>query len=282
MSNVSVVAAVHNGLAYTRPFTDSLLRHAAAGAEIILIDNGTDDGTAGVLASLSGVRIIRNDSNLGLAAAWNQGVRAAGGSVVCICHNDVVLPAAWHARLVQELTTHPGAAVVCAEDEHLMGLATHLFGRELNALGARVDADAGGVDAMYPGGFDAFASAFQERHQRLRLVKTSSGCMALRRRLWEELGGFDESLGPVYFVDLDFFVRALLHAPSTRVYTWAGVFVHHYWHSTLYDRGGDAPLDSAWRRYARKWEGNADAVGALNLLQAHHLLQEYELVPKRR
>lgn len=70
---------------------------ATIGAELILIDNGSDLETAQALASLPTERgmVIRNESNLGFAAANNQGYAHATGDIIVFLNSDVAGDPAW-------------------------------------------------------------------------------------------------------------------------------------------------------------------------------------------
>ncbi len=57
--------------------------------EIIVIDNGSSDGTIEMLSNeFPHVNIIRNQNNIGVARARNQGIRAAGGDYILMLDSD--------------------------------------------------------------------------------------------------------------------------------------------------------------------------------------------------
>src|SRR5579883_3442320 len=92
---VDVVIPVFNQLAFTRQCLESLQRHTVLAVRVIVVDNGSTDGTAEYLRGCSHIKLIRNSENLGCAAAWNQGVKAAVAQWVVILNNDVVLTPGW-------------------------------------------------------------------------------------------------------------------------------------------------------------------------------------------
>ena len=75
-----------------RDLLATLLRNLAAQAcpftEIIVVDNGSEDDSVELAASV-GARVLRMGSNLGFAAAVNRGVEAADAEWVAILNNDV-------------------------------------------------------------------------------------------------------------------------------------------------------------------------------------------------
>src|SRR5262249_27250458 len=76
----SIIILCCNQLAHTRPCLESLLRHTRAPYELILVDNGSTDGTPGYLEEIrrrhgpARIEVIRNETNLGFPAGCNQGL----------------------------------------------------------------------------------------------------------------------------------------------------------------------------------------------------------------
>ncbi|UCF10649.1 MAG: glycosyltransferase family 2 protein [Candidatus Bipolaricaulota bacterium] len=86
--NVSVVVPAYNEASRIAAVLEPLLAcHAVT--EIIVVDDGSDDGTAAV-ASTYPVRVVRLDENRGKAAALDEGVRAASHDVLCFLDADLV------------------------------------------------------------------------------------------------------------------------------------------------------------------------------------------------
>lgn len=92
MPKISVVTPFLNGIDLLPDFEAATL-----GAELILIDNGSDEETAQALASLPPERgmVIRNEINLGFAAANNQGYARASGDIIVFLNSDVAGDPAW-------------------------------------------------------------------------------------------------------------------------------------------------------------------------------------------
>ena len=101
----SIIIPCWNQLDFTRLCLTALARHTRPPWELIVIDNGSTDGTA---AYLSGVRdvapmpvtVISNSKNLGFPAAINQGLRAARGEYFVLLNNDAVVTDGWLSQLV--------------------------------------------------------------------------------------------------------------------------------------------------------------------------------------
>ena len=92
---VSVVLNCYNHEAYVGEAIASVLAQTFADFELIIIDNGSSDGTRAVIHSFSDPRIhlMLNDANESLSRRLNQGMAAAQGDYVCILYSDdVMLP----------------------------------------------------------------------------------------------------------------------------------------------------------------------------------------------
>jgi GT2 family glycosyltransferase len=79
--------------------------------EVIVIDNGSHDGTAESLDGRVGVTLIRNPRNRGVAAGRNQGLRAARGDFVALLDVDAEPAPAALTTLVAHLRRAPGVAL---------------------------------------------------------------------------------------------------------------------------------------------------------------------------
>ena len=101
----SIIVPCWNQLEFTRHCINSLVRYTRPPWELILVDNGSTDGTrdycAGVQdASSVPVTVIANATNLGFPAAINQGLELAHGEYLVLLNNDVVVTDAWLDQLV--------------------------------------------------------------------------------------------------------------------------------------------------------------------------------------
>lgn len=89
---VSVVIPVFNGETFLREAVESVLAQKYSPVEIIIVDDGSTDGTEAVARSLSeAVRYLRQ-SNQGPAAARNRGIELAQGSLIAFADADDLWP----------------------------------------------------------------------------------------------------------------------------------------------------------------------------------------------
>ena len=80
--------------------------------EVIVVDNGSVDGSAEALSANPDITLIRNERNVGYAAAVNQAYRGSSGEFVLLLNSDVVLTSDALNFLAQFLVDHPAAAGV--------------------------------------------------------------------------------------------------------------------------------------------------------------------------
>jgi GT2 family glycosyltransferase len=110
---VSILIVNWNTLDLVVQCLDSLPRGAEdVTYEVIVVDNGSIDGSGDVLDQRGDIRLIRNTDNLGYAAAVNQAYRSAKGGFVLLLNSDVDLMPGALSTLAQFLNGHPSAAGV--------------------------------------------------------------------------------------------------------------------------------------------------------------------------
>jgi glycosyltransferase involved in cell wall biosynthesis len=94
-SSVTVLMAVYNGERFLRRALDSLLAQTWQQFEVIVIDDGSTDATATILAEVRDARfsLYRNPQNIGLTRSLNRGLRLARGDYLArMDADDVALP----------------------------------------------------------------------------------------------------------------------------------------------------------------------------------------------
>jgi GT2 family glycosyltransferase len=108
---VSVVIPNWNGRRWLPGCLGSLAAQTRPADEVIVVDNGSHDGSAAWLAETHPeVRVLAQGRNTGFAFAANRGIEAAGGELVALINTDVVLPPDWLARMIAALGPRSDAA----------------------------------------------------------------------------------------------------------------------------------------------------------------------------
>lgn len=113
---VSVIVAVHNGERYLRAALESVVRQSVSDLELVVVDDGSADGTPAVLAQVEDarLRVLRNDTRLGLATSLNRGLDDARGQYVARMDADDVAFSDWLDRSLRLLESRPGVGFVGA------------------------------------------------------------------------------------------------------------------------------------------------------------------------
>ncbi len=134
---VSVVIPAYNCAAYIREAVDSALGQSRVPDEIIVVDDGSTDGTHRVLAEYEApVRVIRQ-VNAGESAARNTGLRAARGDLIAFLDGDDTFTTGSIARRIEIFEASPEVGVVYG-DMYVMNAAGEPLGRHRDYMpGAR-------------------------------------------------------------------------------------------------------------------------------------------------
>jgi GT2 family glycosyltransferase len=209
---VTVVVVNWNGRAYLEKCLSSLRAQTYPAREIVLVDNGSTDGSIDfVRERFPGVQIMPLPHNVGFAAGNNCAIREARGAYIALLNNDAYAEPEWLARMVEAAEQHPAAGLVAckllyAHDPQIINAA----GLALDWAGFCWEWRGGAVD-------DPQESAIEE-------CFGPSGAAALyRRAMLDEIGSFDEDFF-AYAEDADLNWRALragwhcLYVPQARVY----------------------------------------------------------------
>lgn len=108
---LSLVVLAWNNLELTRRCVDSLRNHTEASHELILVDNGSTDGTPEFARQAADTAVL-NEENLGFAAGMNAGLAKASGKHVAFINNDTSFPRSWDSYIVEALESNPNAGIV--------------------------------------------------------------------------------------------------------------------------------------------------------------------------
>ena len=215
LPSVSLVVLNWNGKAFLSDCLESLLKldYPPEKLEIILADNGSEDGSAEyVREEFPGVKLVALDRNHGFAEGNNLAAEQARGDWVGFLNNDMHVPADWLRQLVAPLEARPG--VVC------------LASKILNWDGSAVDFVGGGVN-FQGHGFQPDHGLPRSDHDVARpLLFACGGAMLVRADCYRELGGFDPDYF-AFFEDVDLGWRLNLLGYDVW-YTPAAVAYHHH------------------------------------------------------
>ena len=233
----SIVIVTYDQLEYTRQCLDGLKRLTDENYELIVVDNGSSDGTVNYLRGVSGVKLIVNGTNRGFPAAANQGIAAASGSQILLLNNDVVVTTGWLFRMLRALYSDPAIGLVGPCSNFVSGPQQ--------------------VETRYEGlaDLDGFAWDWGGAHEgvRVQVNRLVGFCMLIRRAVVESVGVLDEQFGVGCFEDDDYCLRAI--QAGYRAVIAGDAFVHHFGGRTFVGSGADfGPImRENERRFRAKW-----------------------------
>ena len=210
---ISVIVVNWNRKELLRACLQSLRAQAGAEFEIIVVDNGSVDGSAEMAETEFACRVIRNQENRGFCAANNQGFAAARGGFIALINNDAEACEGWLAALERACSSAADVGMAASkvlvwEDPGRIDKAGHLIFPD----GQNRGRGAGEPDR---GQFD-----------REEDVLWPDGCAAMyRKAMLDEIGGFDEDFF-AYGDDAELGLRARI-AGWRCIYTPEAVVRHH-------------------------------------------------------
>lgn len=188
MPRVSFIVPLYNCLPLAQAMLASLQATLPAGLshEIILIDDGSTDGTREWLQNLTSthpsLRVLLNERNLGYARTNHRGATVAAGEILALLNDDLVLLPGWLEPMLR------------AHDR--LGDRAGLIGN------VQLDAKTGAIDhaglVVNITGKPVHARELPPAWLRLgrslwRVPAVTGACLLVKRALWQQLGGFDEA-----------------------------------------------------------------------------------------
>ena len=215
----SIVIPVFNKAALTRVCLQALaetLPREEMG-EVIVVDNGSSDDTARVLADFPWVKTIVNERNLGFAVANNQGAAVASGRFLVLLNNDTKALPGWLEAMLAQLESDDVGAVG----------ARLLFGDGLiQHAGVIFNEALIGANTIAPTHFGFLGPSEEPTVMKRRDVQAVTGaCLATPRELYVRLGGLDEGFWNGY-EDVDYCLK-IRHAGLRIVYEPQAVLFHY-------------------------------------------------------
>ena len=186
-NKVSIITLTYNKLEEaTKPFLKSLYESFSGGGqmfELIIIDNGSTDGTAEFLkifeTQKDNVKVIYNTENLGYSKGCNQGAEIAQNEYIAFLNNDILLTKGWVDGIFEVFEKEADSGLVSASQIENFEYKEWMYPKVMKRM-------------------------LKKRSCDYKIsIKPHFSCVITKKNIFKKIGGFDENFTPAYFEDDD-------------------------------------------------------------------------------
>jgi len=239
MNPAGIVVVTYNSEDVIGECLDAAL---ASGAEVVVVDNASEDRTLEEVRRRPGARLIANPWNRGFAAAVNQGIEALDHPQVLLLNPDAVLLGGLEAlaRACGERTAVAGGKLVDQKGRVQAGFVVRRLPTPASLVFELL-----GINRLWPGNpvNRRYRCRDLDLDRTAEVEQPAGAFLMVRREAWRELGGFDECFRPLWFEDVDFCRRA----------REAGYRIQYVPEAVARHRGGHSTARMGWERRRLCW-----------------------------
>lgn len=218
MPKISFVVLTYNSEAYIEALLNSLFKFHKEDIEkktieIVIVDNNSSDKTLLLVEKFNNIKIVENKKNLGFSKGINLGVSMSSSEFVIVLNPDTKFESGNILNVIKLFEKDKSIGVIGGKIVGRNGQKEKSAGRFLKTF--QVFLMALGLDELF---------GLRSSPSKLKYVDfVSGGFMILRRKIFEDLDGFDENLF-MYIEDMEFCFRArkegykVVFDPSISIY----------------------------------------------------------------
>jgi len=231
----SIIMLNLNTITFTEEAINSIKHHTCYPHELIIVDNGSNDSVDELKELQKNKmidKVVISNKNLGFAGGNNLGAKEATGDYICFINNDVIVSPRWLEKLIKVL-----------EDD------------EQNGAVGPVSNNVGGIK------FPQRVKFINEKEGIIEEIPRLSGfCIVLPKKIFNNIGKWDERFFPGFFEDDDLCIR--LQEEGYKLKYCGNSFVHHKMQSTFAKNklDGNDIYKTNKKRFENKWKGKYPAV----------------------
>lgn len=227
MTELSVCIVTYQACALLRDCLNSLIAQTERAYELIVVDNGSQDGTIEMLSNeFPAVRLVQNQDNLGYTRPMNQALQLATGHYLVQLNPDTLLQSSALDDLADFMDAHPEAGICGPKVTNPDG--------SLQKQCRRGDARPWAVityflklDRLFPKSklFGQYLLTYLDDDQTCTVDAVSGSCMLIRREVVDQIGYLDERFF-AYQEDSDYCLQA--RRAGWKIYYVAEAELVHY------------------------------------------------------
>ncbi|MCR4663340.1 MAG: glycosyltransferase family 2 protein [Endomicrobiaceae bacterium] len=222
---VSIIIPCFNAVEYTKQCIESVLLQTNVNYELILINNGSADGTKKYFdtlkkqlkpnKNLQKTTIIQSIENLGVAKALNLGISKSTGKYICYLNNDVIVTKDWLKKMVK----------AAKSDKQIGAVGTMFNAFEDKKIVKLAEKDNKIIDVL--------AQTISIKNSgKIKKARTIHGlCMFIKKTVFKKTGLFNENIYPCFGEDIEF--CEILKKNGYKLVDAADVFIFHYWNKSV-------------------------------------------------
>lgn len=233
----SIIIPSYNGLSLLKRCVDSIRAYTDVPYEIIVVDNGSSDGTDEYCQEQQLI-MVRLPENRGFPVACNKGLAVASGEQLLLFNNDCMATPRWLPQLLTALTSR--------EEIGIVGPVTnYASGRQ------QIEGVIGGAEQWLH---------YAEQHNAtdparwIEVRRLIGFCFLFTRKFYEQIGPLDEGFSPGHYEDDDYCMRAV--RKGKKLLICGDTFVYHEGSASFKQHAADEwkkLIERNRKRYIDKW-----------------------------